>query len=366
MKKIILAAIVVAFVLGSTLSLVTINAEEGLIPSWIKTTAGFWVNDQVSDAEFISALQFLVKEGILEIPDEKPATSPIVVTPPQTTTPPPTTSPITGKYLPILEAFNVEGDRTSLLISVLGSNGKPAPVSGDITIERYDHDGYERFTEKKYIVNDNFRDYKNEISGKTTKAFEWTIPSSKLGYGSYISGFNGLGTMKIIFVENGQTYKNEVKINHLPLNEGYFNEDTGFIEKFNMNKVLDVGPFFVTVEEVGRYMGEDVQKGNAQKEFFKVNLKSKVKYIEGVTYILDEMYMLDNKNNIYSSDDSTSSMLESLFSGKTSYDVGRYGYVLFEKVPSDVSDLKLVLKLTRVEGDVSNTHYEGEVDLSLR
>jgi len=113
-------------------------------------------------------------------------------------------------------------------------------------------------------------------------------------------------------------------------------------------------------------MGEDISKGDAPKEFFKVNLKSKVKYIEGVTYILDEMYMLDKKNNIYSSDGSTSDMLDSIFSGETTYDIGRYGYVIFEKVPSDITDLKLVLKLTRVEGDVSNTHYEGEVDISLR
>ncbi len=78
------------------------------------------------------------------------------------------------------------------------------------------------------------------------------------------------------------------------------------------------------------------------------------------------MYMLDNKNNIYSSDDSTTEMLHSIFEGETIYDIGRYGYVIFEKVPSDITDLKLILKITRVEGDVSNTHYEGEVDISLR
>ncbi len=328
-------------------------------------TAGFWVNDQVSDSEFISALQFLVKEGILEIPDEKPATSPIVVTPP-TTTPPPTTSPITGKYLPTLVAFNIEGDRTSLLISILGSNGKPVRAAGELIIERYDHDGYERFSEKKYVNVDNFEDYTNEISGETTKAFRWVIPVTRLSYSDYLTGFNGLGTMKIIFKEKDQTYENEVEVNYLPLNEGYLNEDTGFIDNFEVNKILDVGPFFVTVAEVGRYMGEDISKGDAPKEFFKVNLKSKVKYIEGVTYILDEMYMLDNKNNIYSSDDSTSGMLVSLFSGKVDYDVGRYGYVIFEKVPSDITDLKLVLKITRVEGDVSNTHFEDEIDISLR
>ena len=37
------------------------------IPSWIKITAGFWVDDQISDEEFISALQFLIDKGILQV-----------------------------------------------------------------------------------------------------------------------------------------------------------------------------------------------------------------------------------------------------------------------------------------------------------
>jgi len=47
---------------------INVSAAEELIPSWIKTTAGFWVDGAISDSEFISALQFLVKEGILFIP----------------------------------------------------------------------------------------------------------------------------------------------------------------------------------------------------------------------------------------------------------------------------------------------------------
>jgi len=46
------------------------SAEEGLIPSWIKTVAGFWSNDQVSDSEFIGALQFLITNRIIEVPSQ--------------------------------------------------------------------------------------------------------------------------------------------------------------------------------------------------------------------------------------------------------------------------------------------------------
>ena len=38
------------------------------VPSWIKTSSGFWVDDVSSDGEFVNAIQFLIKEGIIEIP----------------------------------------------------------------------------------------------------------------------------------------------------------------------------------------------------------------------------------------------------------------------------------------------------------
>jgi len=61
----IVFAIVIVFGIGIGLSL-NVSAEEGLIPSWIKNTAGFWVDGNVEDSEFISALQFLVNHGIME------------------------------------------------------------------------------------------------------------------------------------------------------------------------------------------------------------------------------------------------------------------------------------------------------------
>ena len=43
------------------------GAGTGEIPSWIKDTVGFWVDGDTSDDEFLGALQFLIKEGILEV-----------------------------------------------------------------------------------------------------------------------------------------------------------------------------------------------------------------------------------------------------------------------------------------------------------
>ncbi len=70
MKPVIIIALAIVFVIGIGLSL-NVSAEEGLIPSWIKNIALMFGQDQISDSEFIGALQYLVKEGILVIPSEQ-------------------------------------------------------------------------------------------------------------------------------------------------------------------------------------------------------------------------------------------------------------------------------------------------------
>ena len=37
------------------------------VPSWVKNTAGWWANDQIEDTEFLTSIQFLVKNGLLVI-----------------------------------------------------------------------------------------------------------------------------------------------------------------------------------------------------------------------------------------------------------------------------------------------------------
>ena len=51
------------------------NAQDGgassaapAVPAWIKTAAGYWVDGAVSDSEFVSSLEFLISRGVLEVP----------------------------------------------------------------------------------------------------------------------------------------------------------------------------------------------------------------------------------------------------------------------------------------------------------
>ena len=41
-----------------------LDSEEN-IPSWIKQTVGFWVDGYTTDVEFINAIQYLVKQGVI-------------------------------------------------------------------------------------------------------------------------------------------------------------------------------------------------------------------------------------------------------------------------------------------------------------
>jgi hypothetical protein len=40
--------------------------QEKSVPEWIKNSVAFWVNGQVSDAEFLNTVEFLVSENIIQ------------------------------------------------------------------------------------------------------------------------------------------------------------------------------------------------------------------------------------------------------------------------------------------------------------
>ena len=63
--KIILAVVIVisVFVLGSFIA----TALATSTPSWAKFLGTFWSDGQISDSEFLEAIQFLVNEDIIQV-----------------------------------------------------------------------------------------------------------------------------------------------------------------------------------------------------------------------------------------------------------------------------------------------------------
>lgn len=76
MKKllvfIIATSIIVSFVLGMS---ITAYAQTTSIPRWIKNTALLWGQRQISDNEFINAIQWLVDNGMIKLPSTQQSSS---------------------------------------------------------------------------------------------------------------------------------------------------------------------------------------------------------------------------------------------------------------------------------------------------
>ena len=58
-----LMSLSVLFVLG----LMIPNAFAESVPDWVKNTAGWWADDKISETEFVNAVEFLVKENIIQV-----------------------------------------------------------------------------------------------------------------------------------------------------------------------------------------------------------------------------------------------------------------------------------------------------------
>ena len=43
------------------------NSGTNEIPDWVKNNAGWWADGQIADADFVSGIQFLITEGILRV-----------------------------------------------------------------------------------------------------------------------------------------------------------------------------------------------------------------------------------------------------------------------------------------------------------
>ena len=65
--KITIAVVCIALTLVGIVFMPNSSAQEAVIPSWVKNTAGWWATDAISETEFVNALEFLIKEGIINV-----------------------------------------------------------------------------------------------------------------------------------------------------------------------------------------------------------------------------------------------------------------------------------------------------------
>ena len=60
-----------SFLILESRSSQSFESQESVIPEWIRNNAKWWVQGGISDSEFVSGIQFLIKEEIMIIPDTK-------------------------------------------------------------------------------------------------------------------------------------------------------------------------------------------------------------------------------------------------------------------------------------------------------
>ena len=59
-----LVAAVAAFPLAA-------SAQSDAVPSWVKNTAGWWADDQISETEFVDSMEYLIDSGIIDVASEQ-------------------------------------------------------------------------------------------------------------------------------------------------------------------------------------------------------------------------------------------------------------------------------------------------------
>ena len=63
MKNIILVMCIASVLVG----IIIPSAFAESVPEWVKNTAGWWATDAISETEFVNAIEFLVKENIIQV-----------------------------------------------------------------------------------------------------------------------------------------------------------------------------------------------------------------------------------------------------------------------------------------------------------
>ena len=366
MKKILLFAVISVLIVSVSVTSISAQSQPD-IPDWIKNIAQFWVNDQISNKEFMSALQFLVENKMLIIP-EKDVLDDIAS---QKTILPKTTpsSEITREeFTPNLSTFYMEGKSIWLLVDILDYNGNPTSyVNGELQVEILDFDDEEIFKRKTYVVPNSFSSFTNDISNKDTTGMKIRIEKGKISTPIFEDTLyaNGLGTMILSLTIMDKVFTNEILLDHLPIGEGFFREDTGFIKKYDVDQTLKISNFFVTVRDVGHYIGEDLDDNKKLKNYFRVNFNTKSTDVSGFTFTLDEAYMEDLYGNVYVSDPISIDNYVNSFLGESFEYEGGNGYLFFEEIPLDTTELKFTLKISRIDMDDSQTQFEDEITFLL-
>ena len=67
-RKFILLSAILVMIVAFPLA---VTAQSDAIPSWIKNTAGWWAEDQISETEFVNSIEYLIDSGIIQVSSQQ-------------------------------------------------------------------------------------------------------------------------------------------------------------------------------------------------------------------------------------------------------------------------------------------------------
>jgi len=47
------------------------SAQSDSVPAWIKNTAGWWADDQISETEFVNSMEYLIDSGTIDVSSDE-------------------------------------------------------------------------------------------------------------------------------------------------------------------------------------------------------------------------------------------------------------------------------------------------------
>jgi len=69
-KQMIFFVPILTIILGVSFFSFASAQDDSQIPSWIKTAVGFWVSGEITDKEFIQAIEYFVQNEIIQVPSQ--------------------------------------------------------------------------------------------------------------------------------------------------------------------------------------------------------------------------------------------------------------------------------------------------------
>lgn len=349
-KAILLIALI------GTVSLTTFASAEsdGKIPTWVKTIAGLWASNAISDDEYLEIMQYLVDNGMLRIPQEITNTSyePSVQITPQVSANPFSNSP--SKYTPELEVFEKDGKYINALITLKSRDGSFAAKDGKLNMYVMNSAGQVVYSDRKYIYKTSFDDY-SVLKSNADRGVEWVMHASQFKGTATHSG-----TVHLTFHDtgSGKRYSNVIPYENMPFDHIIEQQTSSFPNSLLVNENLNVGPFTVSVNEVGNFY--ELSSG----QVFRVDLDVQNNRGTPVKFVIDDMMVMDPNLKLYSAYPESMESLEELILPNGI----REGTVLFEKVPPYMSKIKLFLSIDVLEDvNMTDSHkFNDIVEISLR